>query len=131
MFATIHDDDGRLLHKVEISEAAMSLVVLHFNPSGMDKVTALKSIGAALITEVIEMKQSRWTSLAITNAEDAVMWSVKAATNKHPQLHKPAHRPKDGRAGDSPASEGSAGETILDRIGKSIFRLGDKLTGRG
>lgn len=40
----------------------------------------LKDIGAAFIAKCQEIGQSRELSLAITNAEQAVMWAVKHVT---------------------------------------------------
>lgn len=40
----------------------------------------LKDLGAALITKCNEIGKSRELALAITNAEQAVMWAVKHVT---------------------------------------------------
>jgi hypothetical protein len=40
----------------------------------------LKDIGAAFITKCLEIGGSRELSLAITKAEEAVMWAVKHVT---------------------------------------------------
>jgi hypothetical protein len=40
----------------------------------------LKDLGAAFIAKCEEIGKSREMSLAITNAEQAVMWAVKAIT---------------------------------------------------
>ena len=62
-------------------------VGLTFNPSGNNDVTALKQLAAAFIqvcsdfrhiTEDPEVK--RMYSVAITEAQTAQMWAVKAAT---------------------------------------------------
>ena len=44
------------------------------------QMAALKDLGAAFIAKCQEIGASREMSLAITNAEQAVMWAVKAVT---------------------------------------------------
>lgn len=44
------------------------------------QMVALKDIGAAFIAKCQEIGGSRELSLAITNAEQAVMWAVKHVT---------------------------------------------------
>ena len=44
------------------------------------QMTDLKDIGAALIAKCQEIGASRELSLAITKAEEAVMWAVKHVT---------------------------------------------------
>lgn len=44
------------------------------------QMVALKDTGAAFIAECKKIGQSRELSLAITNAEQAVMWAVKHVT---------------------------------------------------
>ena len=44
------------------------------------QMVALKDIGAAFITKCQEIGASRELALAITNAEQAVMWAVKHVT---------------------------------------------------
>lgn len=44
------------------------------------QMLALKDIGAAFIAKCQEIGASRELSLAITNAEQAVMWAVKHVT---------------------------------------------------
>ena len=44
------------------------------------QMTDLKDIGAAFISKCQEIGGSRELSLAITNAEQAVMWAVKHVT---------------------------------------------------
>ena len=44
------------------------------------QMVALKDIGAAFITKCQEIGASRELSLAVTNAEQAVMWAVKHVT---------------------------------------------------
>jgi hypothetical protein len=62
-------------------------VGLDFNPSADPRVTDLKQKAAAfidavdaLLTTIPEM--GRLKSLAMTHAEDAAMWAVKAATKR-------------------------------------------------
>lgn len=63
------------------------LVGLTFNPSNDEKVTELKTKAAAFI-DAVDAIQSRFgemdrlKALAITHAEDASMWAVKAATKQ-------------------------------------------------
>lgn len=44
------------------------------------QMVALKDIGAALIAKCQEIGASRELSLAVTKAEEAVMWAVKHVT---------------------------------------------------
>jgi hypothetical protein len=44
------------------------------------QMVALKDIGAAFIAKCHEVGKSRELSLAVTNAEQAVMWAVKHVT---------------------------------------------------
>jgi hypothetical protein len=44
------------------------------------QMVALKDIGAAFISKCRDIGESREMSLAITNAEQAVMWAVKHVT---------------------------------------------------
>jgi hypothetical protein len=44
------------------------------------QMVALKDIGAAFIAKCNEIGKSRELSLAVTNAEQAVMWAVKHVT---------------------------------------------------
>jgi hypothetical protein len=45
-----------------------------------EQMLALKDIGAAFIAKCNEIGKSRELSLAVTNAEQAVMWAVKHVT---------------------------------------------------
>lgn len=45
------------------------------------QMVALKDIGAAFIAKCNELGKSRELSLAVTNAEQAVMWAVKHVTS--------------------------------------------------
>lgn len=44
------------------------------------QMVALKDLGAAFIAKCSEIGKSRELSLAVTNAEQAVMWAVKHVT---------------------------------------------------
>jgi len=61
-------------------------VGLTFNPSGDERVQRLKVMYAAIIDELFAMDdgsgsgQARLASVAITEAQGAQMWAVKAAT---------------------------------------------------
>ena len=60
-------------------------VGLTFNPSGDARVQRLKVMYAAIIDELDAMRcdrseQARLASVAITEAQGAQMWAVKAAT---------------------------------------------------
>jgi hypothetical protein len=64
-------------------------VGLNFNPSGDDKVDVLKAQAAAFIDschdwreEATDPEVKRMYSVAITEAQGAQMWAVKAATWK-------------------------------------------------
>ena len=64
-------------------------VGLSFNPSGDDAVHALKVAYAAIIDRLAEARnnadspeQARLASIAITEAQTAQMWAVKAVTYK-------------------------------------------------
>lgn len=60
-------------------------VGLTFNPSGDERAQRLKAMYAAIIDELHAMRgnfseQARLASIAITEAQGAQMWAVKAAT---------------------------------------------------
>jgi hypothetical protein len=60
-------------------------VGLTFNPSGDERVQRLKVMYAAIIDELDTMRddlpgRNHLTSIAITEAQGAQMWAVKAAT---------------------------------------------------
>lgn len=71
-------------------------VGIGFNPSGDPSIDHLKRLGAAFIDACEDLKNAlpkvtsgssagevlRLIALAQTNAEDAAMWAVKAATKK-------------------------------------------------
>jgi hypothetical protein len=63
-------------------------VGLSFNPSGDDAVTRCKQIFADAIDQMSELRlagtpeQARLASIAITEAQGAQMWAVKALTWK-------------------------------------------------
>ena len=65
-------------------------VGLDFNPSNDPTVAHLKQLFARVIDELDEMRTGskpdelkRLASVAITNAQTAQMWAVKAATWRH------------------------------------------------
>ena len=61
-------------------------VGLDFNPSGDEKVAKLKALYAQIIDDLDGLKadgehgRNRLLSIAITEAQGAQMWAVKAAT---------------------------------------------------
>lgn len=68
-----------------VSASAKEAVRASFNPSALSAVDRIKLLGAALITECEQVRDSntdaaRAASVAITQIETAVMWAVKAAT---------------------------------------------------
>ncbi len=70
-----------------VSASAKEAVRASFNPSALSAVGRIKVLGAALITECEQVRDSnenedtaRAASVAITGIETAVMWAVKAAT---------------------------------------------------
>lgn len=69
----------------------MKAVGLTFNPSGDEKVTEIKKLYAKIIDWMAEVRneqttwpseRSRLCSVAITEAQTAQMWAVKAITWK-------------------------------------------------
>lgn len=71
---------------VSISDTAAEAVRLNFNVSGREDVDRIKTLTAALITELEDIrardggKAGREASAAITNVQTASMWAVLAAT---------------------------------------------------
>lgn len=69
-----------------LTKTSTDYVRLRFNPSGLDKVTKLKMLAAAFITECEYMQADREKevgrecAVAITNMQTASMWAVSAAT---------------------------------------------------
>lgn len=63
-------------------------VGLSFNPSGDEKVNFIKSVYSQIIDSLMSLKvpgqseQNRLISIAITEAQTAQMWAVKAITWK-------------------------------------------------
>jgi len=50
-----------------------------FNPSGDDRVAAIKNMTEALMNYIREnVPENRQRSIALTNYEQAAMWAVKA-----------------------------------------------------
>lgn len=90
MRVEIHHPDGDMSVAVveETSDAAMA-VRYSFNPSGLARVTRIKSLAAALASELMagrneEPHAGREYSVAITNLQQASMWGVFAATAEAP-----------------------------------------------
>lgn len=72
-----------------IQTPGQKAVGLSFNPSGDDAVTRCKQIFADAIDQMSELRrtasgaeQARLASIAITEAQGAQMWAVKALTWK-------------------------------------------------
>lgn len=70
---------------IDISPEAADAVRYVFNPSGLDTVSRIKTLTAALITElknqqVAKPDASREFAVAITEVQTASMWSVLGAT---------------------------------------------------
>jgi len=65
-----------------LSQTSCDAVRLSFNPSQLPEVVRIKMLAAALITECENLRgrAARDAAVAITNAETACMWAVKAAT---------------------------------------------------
>lgn len=79
---TRHDGIDRV---VTVTDEAKAAVRLAFNPSQLERVTRLKSLAAAFITECkmgqAELPEAaREYAVAITNMQQASMWAVLAAT---------------------------------------------------
>ena len=71
--------------EVHVSNSAMKLVRLGFNPSQREDVAILKSLAAAFISACEEVRDrggdgAREAALAITQAQTASMFAVAAAT---------------------------------------------------
>jgi hypothetical protein len=80
-FAIHNGADGA----IDISTDGAEAVRFQFNPSGLDKVNRIKTLTAALITELQNQQKEypaagREFAVAITNAQTASMWAVLAAT---------------------------------------------------
>jgi hypothetical protein len=67
-------DDDRILNNVVRHKYRI------LNDNEKAQIEALKDAGAAFIAECKRTGSSREISLAITNAEQAVMWAVKHVT---------------------------------------------------
>lgn len=85
----MQDDDGTGFLVGRIGAEALSAVRAQFNPSGLDSVAIAKLLGAALINAAMDAcddgdSDARCASIAITDAESATMWLVKALTAKAP-----------------------------------------------
>ena len=68
----------------DVSEQTLGAnrVRLNHNPSGSAVVDRIKRSGAKLIDDIAELAHGdkRARAIALTKAEEAVMWAVKAAT---------------------------------------------------
>lgn len=72
-------------HVMGVSKAALDIVRSNFNPSAFSSVDHAKVLGAALITLMEPTRDARGeggrcAALAITQAETATMFAVKALT---------------------------------------------------
>lgn len=94
----IHNPDATLtVATVETDGPAAQAVRFTFNPSGNARVTRIKSLAAALASELMagrneEPQGAREYSIAITNLQQASMWGVFAATTPVP-VELPAEDP--------------------------------------
>lgn len=84
-----HPDSTMSVAVVEENGAATEAVRYSFNPIGNARVTRIKSLAAALASELMagrneEPQSGREYSLAITNLQQASMWGVFAATTPAP-----------------------------------------------
>lgn len=71
--------------EVAISPEGAEAVRMSFNPSGLEPVNRIKSLTAALVSELIAQLDSkpnaaREFDFAIANVQTASMWAVLAAT---------------------------------------------------
>ena len=70
--------------EIAVSDTAAKAVELDFNPTGHPQAAKLKTLAAAFITECETIRDgagaisARRAALAITDAEAAAMWGVKA-----------------------------------------------------
>lgn len=80
-------EDGTLFgHELDVGEIAQSHVLRKFNPTDNPKVDATKTLCAALIQQMIDLRDEpgapphikRAASIAITQAEALQMQAVKA-----------------------------------------------------
>lgn len=99
MRVEIHHPNGDMsVANVEENSDAASAVRYSFNPSGLARVTRIKSLAAALASELMagrneEPHAGREYSVAITNLQQASMWGVFAATAPAPVVTPPAEDP--------------------------------------
>lgn len=83
---TIRDDGTPFGTELEVGETAQKHVLRSFNPSGDAKVDATKVLCAAIIQQMLDLRdaldatdaQKRAASIAITQAEALQMQAVKA-----------------------------------------------------
>ena len=97
-------------------------VRLGHNPSGAAGVTAVKAATAALIDILAEHAgaERRYQALAMTAAEEAGMWGVKAATHADSRESGPASPSEQGAAhagrGDDPEPGSETGSGDPDPV---------------
>lgn len=89
-----HPNGDMSVANVEETSDAASAVRYSFNPSGLARVTRIKSLAAALASELMagrneEPHAGREYSVAITNLQQASMWGVFAATAPAPTAPAP------------------------------------------
>ncbi|MEM9148589.1 MAG: hypothetical protein AAGC57_20715 [Pseudomonadota bacterium] len=72
-------------HQATISNEAAAKVRMGFNPSALSPVDEIKALAAALISACERVQEAnpgalREAAVAITNAQQASIWAVAAAT---------------------------------------------------
>lgn len=86
LITTIRDDGTPFGKDLDVGEVAQKHVLRSFNPSGDNKVDATKVLCAALIQQMIDLRDAadakpetkRAASIAITQCEALQMQAVKA-----------------------------------------------------
>lgn len=86
LITTIRDDGTPFGREFEVGETAQKHVLRSFNPSGDNTVDATKVLCAAIIQQMIDLRDAndalphvkRAASIAITQAEALQMQAVKA-----------------------------------------------------
>jgi hypothetical protein len=78
-----------MINGLPVSEHAAEAVRTSFNPSGLETVSRIKSLAAALLTEieaqcVAKPEAGREFAVAKTNLQTASMWAVLGATKRDP-----------------------------------------------
>lgn len=82
---TVHIQEGenQLSRTFGVSDSALADVRFKFNPSGLEDVTILKALAAAMICETmnrVSSKAPREAAHSRTQVQDASMWAVAGAT---------------------------------------------------